>query len=92
MSKILFIPFSVLGGMIAGIIGKKAFEVLWGAIDHQDAPDPKHEQIAWQKLIPALLLEGAIFRAVRGLFDHGSRRAYSTPTGSWPGEERPDPA
>jgi len=52
MSKILFVPFRVLGGVIAGIIGKKAFEVLWGAIDHQDARDPKHEQIAWQKLIP----------------------------------------
>jgi hypothetical protein len=60
--------------------------------DDQEAPHPKHRQIDWKKLIPALVLEGAIFRAVRGLFDHGSRRAFSKLTGSWPGEERPDPA
>jgi hypothetical protein len=36
------------------------------------------------------LLEGAIFRAVRGVFDHGSRQAFSRLTGSWPGEERPE--
>jgi hypothetical protein len=92
MSKILFVPFSVLGGIVAGIIGKKAFEGLWGVVDDQEPPDAKHRQIEWQKLIPALLLEGAIFRTVKGLFDHGSRRAFSKLTGSWPGEERPDPA
>jgi hypothetical protein len=92
MSKVLFVPFSVLGGIIAGIIGKKAFEKLWGAFDDQEAPDPKQRQIAWRKLIPALLIEGAIFRAIRGLFDHASRSAFSRLTGRWPGEERPDPA
>jgi uncharacterized protein DUF4235 len=91
VSKILFIPFSVVAGILAGIVGKKAFEGLWGAFDDQEAPDPKHREIAWKKLIPALLLEGAILRAVRGLFDYGSRRVFSKLTGSWPGEERPDP-
>jgi len=91
MSKIFFVPFSVLGGIVAGVIGKKAFEGLWGVVDDQEPPDAKHRQIEWQKLIPALLLEGAIFRAVRGLFDHGSRHAFSKLTGSWPGEERPNP-
>ena len=92
MAKILFIPVGVVSGIIAGLIGKKAFEGLWGVFDDQEAPDPKHRQIEWKKLIPALLLEGAIFRAVRGLFDHGSRTVFSKLTGSWPGEERPDPA
>ena len=92
MSKVLFVPFSVIGGILARLVGKKAFEGLWGAVDDQEPPDPKQRQSEWRKLIPALLLEGAIFRAVRGLFDHGSRRAFSKLTGSWPGEERPDPA
>ena len=92
MSKILFIPFSVIGGIVAGIIGKKAFAALWGVIDDEEAPDPKHREISLGKLVPALLLEGAIFRAVRGLFDHGTRQAFSRLTGSWPGEERPESA
>jgi uncharacterized protein DUF4235 len=92
VSKILFIPFSVIGGILAGIVGKKTFEVLWGAFDDEDAPDPKHREISFKKLVPALLLQGAIVRAVRGLIDHGTRRAFNRVTGTWPGEEHPEPA
>jgi len=92
MSKLLFIPFSVIGGILAGVVGKKTFEALWSAIDDQQAPDPEHREISLKKLIPALVLEGAIFRAVRGLFDHGSRQAFQKLTGSWPGDEHPEPA
>ena len=92
MMKILFIPFSVIGGLIAGIVGKKLFEGVWSLIDKEEPPDPKHREVAWQKLIPALLLEGAIFRAVRGAFDHGARQAFSSVMRSWPGEERPEGA
>ena len=86
MTKILFVPFGALGSLLAGVIGKKAFEGLWRLVDEERAPDPKRREVDWQKLIPALLLEGAIFRATRGVADHVSRRAFSNLTGSWPGE------
>jgi len=92
MSKLVFLPVSVAGGIVAGMVGKKTFEVLWGALDDEEAPDPKHREISFKKLVLALLLEGAIFRAARGLLDHGTRHAFSRLTGSWPGEERPEPA
>jgi hypothetical protein len=92
MAKILFIPFSVAGGIVAGIVGKKSFEALWSVFDNDEAPDPKHREISLKKLLPALLIQGAIFRAVRGLIDHVTRRAFSRLTGSWPGEEHPNPA
>lgn len=92
MSKLLFIPFSVIGGIIAGALSKKVFEALWGVFDDEEAPEPKHREISLKKLIPALVLEGAIFRAMRGLFDHGARQAFQRVTGSWPGEEQPDQA
>ena len=86
MTKILFLPFSVVGGILAGFVGKKTFEGLWHLFDEQDAPDPKDREIAWAKLVTALLLQGAIFRTVRGLMDHGSRSAFRRLTGTWPGE------
>jgi hypothetical protein len=92
MSKLLFVPFSVVGGILAGVVGKKTFEALWGVLDDEEAPDPKHRKISLKKLLPALVLEGAIFRAVRGLFDHGTRHAFRKLTGSWPGEEEPEHA
>jgi uncharacterized protein DUF4235 len=92
MMKILFKPFSIVGGMLAGLLGKKIFEALWSMIGEKQTPDPEQRETPWRKLIPALLLQGAIFRAVRGAVDHGLRRAFSSVTGSWPGRERADPS
>ena len=89
--KFLFIPIGVGGGLVAGLVGRKIFEQLWSLIDEQEPPDPKHREISVPKLVGALALEGAIFRAVRGLADHGSRWTFARVAGSWPGEERPEP-
>jgi Protein of unknown function (DUF4235) len=87
--KLLFIPFSVVGGLIAGFLGKKLFEQAWGVIDDEEPPEAEHREVSIAKVLLAAALEGAIFRAVRALVDHQSRRAFLT--GSWPGEEAPEP-
>ena len=87
MGKIAFIPFSIAGGLIAGFAAKKAFDLAWGLIDDEEAPEPDQHDVSWGKLAAALALEGAIFRLTRGLADHGSRRGFYRLTGSWPGEE-----
>jgi hypothetical protein len=89
--KLLLAPFSVLGGVLAGLVGKKLFQTVWRLFDEEEPPSPQHRDISWRKLVLALVLEGAIFRAVRGLVDHACRRAFSRLTGRWPGEERPAP-
>jgi hypothetical protein len=89
--KILFIPFSVLGGIIAGLIGKKAFERVWGLVDDEEPPGPDHRHISWSRMLVALLLEGAIFKMVRGAVDRGARRGFERVTGTWPGEKEPEP-
>ena len=59
-------------------------------IDDEVAPEPKYREIALGKLVVALLIEGAIFRVLRGLADHGARHGFARLTGEWPGDERPD--
>ena len=92
MSKILFVPFSIAAGLIAGFIGKKVFDGIWGLIDDEEAPDGSERQVPWAKLVAAAALEGAIFRAVKTATDRGSRHAFEKATGTWPGEEQPDSA
>jgi hypothetical protein len=89
--KFAFIPFSVALALAAGQVSKKLFDVVWGLFDDEEAPRPKHREVPLIKVAAALVVEGAIFRLVRGLTDHGARRAFAGVTGSWPGEERPDP-
>lgn len=88
MSKALFAPFGLAGGLLAGMVGKKVFRLLWGLIDEQRPPAPAQRGLDVRKLALALLLEGAVFRAIRGLSDHGSRRVFAALTGSWPGEAK----
>jgi hypothetical protein len=91
VGKLLFIPFSIAGGLVAGLLSKKLFDLAWGIVDHEAPPEPEHREITIGKLAVALALEGAIFRMVRGLADHGSRRGFYRLTGSWPGEQEPEP-
>jgi Protein of unknown function (DUF4235) len=90
MTKVVFTPISVLSGLLAGLLASKLFEFLWGRFANEEAPEPDQREIAWPALIVAMLLEGAIFRLVRGLVDRGTRVAFVRATGSWPGEQRPD--
>jgi hypothetical protein len=90
--KFMFLPISIAGGLAAGQLSKKIFDFIWSRFDDEDAPRPKHRRIGLGKLVAALLIEGALFRVVKGLFDHGSRQGFAKATGTWPGEEAPDPA
>jgi hypothetical protein len=91
MGRILFAPLSLTGGILAGLAATKIFEYIWGRIDDQEPPEPEHREVSWPKLGAALLIQGAIFRFVRGVFDHGARAAFFRGTRSWPGAERPEP-
>ena len=92
MAKILFTPFSVVGGLLAGLIASKLFDFVWGIFDKQEPPDPKTRDTTWAKMLTALAIEGAIFKAIRGVADRGARRSFYRATGVWPGEEKPDEA
>jgi Protein of unknown function (DUF4235) len=92
VGKLLFIPFSIVGGLIAGFLGKKVFDGVWGLIDDEEAPDGSHRDVPWGKLMLAAAMEGAIFRAAKMATDRGSRQVFMSLTGTWPGEEEPDSA
>jgi hypothetical protein len=89
--KLIFAPISIAVGLLAGIVGTKIFERIWGLIDDEEPPSPEHREFDWRKMIAALAIEGALFRLVKGLTDHGLRKSFAGVTGVWPGEERPEP-
>jgi len=90
--KFLFMPFSIAAGLIAGFASKKIFDGIWQLFDDEEAPEAEHKEVSLVKLSLALGIEGAVFRAVRGLVDHHARKAFYNVTGSWPGDEAPEEA
>jgi hypothetical protein len=89
--KILFVPVGIAGGLVGGLVGKKLFDLAWSRISNEEVPAPDQREAPWAGLAAALALEGAIFRTTRGLVDHGIRVGFLRATGTWPGEEGPDP-
>jgi hypothetical protein len=89
--KVVFTPLGLLIGLAAGQAATKIFDLVWSLFDDEEAPRPKHREVPLAKMLIALLVEGAIFRVVRGLADHGTRHGWRRLTGQWPGEERPEP-
>lgn len=86
--KLIFAPIGIIAGLLAGLVAQKGFDRLWAIFDEEEPPEPDQREIRYAKLIPALLIEGAVFRLTKGLVDHGVRGGFARLTGRWPGEER----
>jgi Protein of unknown function (DUF4235) len=86
--KLIFAPIGIAAGLLAGFLAQKAFDRLWAIFDEEDPPDPADRGARYAKLVPALLVEGAVFRLTKGIVDHGVRGGFARLTGRWPGEDR----
>lgn len=89
--KVLFAPIGILAGLAAGFAAQKGFERVWAIIDEEQAPEVENREVSYSKLVLALLLEGAIFRLVKGMVDRGARLGFASVTGRWPGEDGTSP-
>ena len=82
MDKVLFTPFGIAAGLAAGFVGKVAFDQIWKLIDEEEPPEPDQNDIDVRKLVIGLALQGAIFRAVRGVAEHQARRGFQRWSGA----------
>jgi hypothetical protein len=90
--KVLFTPISIGVGLAAGLVANKIFDQVWGLFDDQEPPESEHLNISIPKMLIAAAVQGAIFRTVKEIADHGLRHGFKELTGTWPGEEDPEPA
>jgi Protein of unknown function (DUF4235) len=74
---------SILGGIVAGAIFKKAWKITAG---EDEAPAATDAQRGWREVLLAATLQGAIFGAVKAAIDRGTAEGTRKLTGVWPGE------
>jgi hypothetical protein len=82
--KLLSLAFSVLGGLLAGVV----FKQVWKVVARQDdAPDADDRNRGWREVLIAAAVQGAIFGFVKAAVQRSGAQAVRKATGRWPGDE-----
>ena len=66
---LIYKPFGIILGLLAGLAGKKLFNVAWTKIDDEDPPKATTEIAPWAKILGAAALQGVIFKVTRVVVD-----------------------
>ena len=90
--KLIYKPFGIIAGLVAGLLSKKLFEFIWARIDDQEAPEATTQEASLVKVLAAAAMQGVTFKVTRAAVDRAGARGFEHLTGVWPGEKRPDPA
>ena len=90
--ELIYKPFGIILGLLAGLVGKKVFDFVWTKIDDEEPPEGDDaRRRPGPRLLAAAAVQGVIFtrdpRRRRPL----RRDRLPLPHGIWPGEKRPDP-
>jgi hypothetical protein len=87
--KLLYKPFGFVAGIIAGLIGRRAFDYAWSKFDEEEPPKGTTQEANWPKILGAAALQGLVFQTTRVVVDRYAATGWHYITGSWPGEKRP---
>jgi pectin methylesterase-like acyl-CoA thioesterase len=90
--KLLYKPFGLLAGILSGLLARRLFTALWGAIDDEEPPEPTTERASWPRVVGAAAVQGATFAATRAVVDRAGAKGFAHLFGVWPGEREPDRA
>lgn len=85
--KFIYKPFAIVVGLLAGILSKKVFEQIWGAVADEDPRDPDDRDATWVEVLASAAIGGAILKVVQALVRRGGAKGFERATGFWPGDE-----
>jgi hypothetical protein len=88
---LIYKPFAILLGLVAGFLSRRIFDQVWGLIDDEEPPKPNTRRATWPKVLAAAAVEGVTFKVTRAAVERAGAKGFSSLTGAWPGEEEPEP-
>jgi hypothetical protein len=84
--KLLYKPFGIIFGLLAGFLAKKLFNVIWAIFDNEEPPEPRTLEANWPKVMAAAAVQGMTFRVTRAAVDRVGAKGFYHLTGFWPGD------
>jgi hypothetical protein len=87
---LLYKPFALIAGLIAGRIGRSVFRRLWARIDDAAPPEPSSGQGTMIKAVSAQALQAGVMAGVAAMVDRLFARGFHHLVGVWP-RKQPEP-
>jgi uncharacterized protein DUF4235 len=88
MGKLIYKPFGIVIGILAGFVSKKLFSAVWGIFDDAEPPKPTTQEADWPKVLAAAAVQGVTFKVTRAAVDRAGAKGFNYFTGIWPGDKR----
>jgi xanthosine utilization system XapX-like protein len=90
MGKLIYKPFGVIVGIMAGLVSRKVFEAVWGIFDQEEPPSATTKEADWPKVLGAAAVQGLTFSVTRAAVERAGAEGFEHLTGIWPGDRRQD--
>ena len=88
--KLLYKPFGIVLGLLAGFLSKKVFATVWALFDDEEPPKPTTKETNWPKVLGAAAVQGVTFTVTRAAVDRAGAKGFYGLTGFWPGDKKPE--
>ena len=89
--KLIYRPFGIVLGLVAGFLSKSVFNWVWSKFDDEEAPKATQDETTWAKVLSAAAVQGLVFQTVRAAVNRSGAEGFRWLTGVWPGQKRPEP-
>lgn len=88
MIKLVYKPVSLLVSVLGGVLAGAIFKKIWQLAAHEDeAPQATDAARSWPEILLAAALQGAIFAVAKAALDRSAAAGTRKLTGTWPGED-----
>jgi hypothetical protein len=84
MRRLLYLPFGIVGSILARIIGRKIFRTIWARVDEEPPPAPGDGRGGMAKVIGARALQSAVMAGSAAAVDRLLARGFHHLIGLWP--------
>ena len=89
LTKLLYMPFGIVFGMVGSLAARQIFEALWSRVDTGEPPSPRTDGASVGKVAFAAALQAGTFAATRAATDRAGASTFHYLFGAWPGN-RPE--
>jgi hypothetical protein len=87
MMRLLYKPFAIVAGIVAGKAAGAIFTRLWRFLAREtEMPQAMQQHRGWIEVVAAATLKGAVFGGVKAFVDRAFATGYFRRTGVWPGK------